>query len=110
MTMFVDQAQLQKVMSTKRMGLSLMQSGRELLVPLIREETTIGASGADVPAKGFLVKPTQAKVVKSGDGHRIISLGGWRSVKVNGVKVNSHDLKSGDIITIGSNSLTYKQA
>jgi len=110
MTMFVDQAQLAKVMSTKRMGLSLMQGGRELLVPLIREETTMGASGADVPAKGFLVKPIQAKVVKAGEGHRIISLGGWRGVYVNGQKVTSHELKSGDIITIASSTLTYKQA
>jgi pSer/pThr/pTyr-binding forkhead associated (FHA) protein len=111
MTMFVDQAQLAKVMSTKRMGLSLMQSGRELLVPLIREETTIGSSGADVPAKAWLVKPIQAKVVKSGEAHRIISLGGWRGVYVNGQKVvSSLDLKSGDIITIAGHTLTYKQA
>src|SRR4051812_36468764 len=56
MTMFVDQAALAKVMSTKRMGLALMQGGREMVVPLIREETSIGKSGADIPCKAFLVK------------------------------------------------------
>ena len=69
MTMFVDQAALAKVMSAKRMGLGVMQGGRELLVPLMREETSIGKSGADSPCKDFLVKPIQAKVVRAGEGH-----------------------------------------
>jgi pSer/pThr/pTyr-binding forkhead associated (FHA) protein len=110
MTMFVDQAALAKVMSTKRMGISLNQGGREVLVPLLREETSIGASGADVPAKGFLVKGIQAKIIRNGEGHRLVSSGGWRAVKVNGAKVASQDLKAGDIITIAGHSYTYKQA
>ncbi len=110
MTMFVDQAALAKVMSTKRMGLSLMQGGREMVVPLIREETSIGKSGADIPCKAFLVKPIQAKIVRAGETHRVTSSGGFRSVRVNGQKISSHDLKVGDIITIAGHSFTYKQA
>jgi pSer/pThr/pTyr-binding forkhead associated (FHA) protein len=110
MTMFVDQAALAKVMSAKRMALGVMQGGRELLVPLIREETSIGKSGADIPCKAFLVKPIQAKVVRAGEGHRVVSSGGFRAVKVNGQKISSHDLKVGDIITIAGQSFTYKQA
>jgi hypothetical protein len=110
MTMFVDQAALAKVMSTKRMGLALQQGGREVLVPLIREETTIGSKGADVPCKAFLVKAIQAKVVRSGEGHKVLSLGGWRKVCVNGTKTAAQDLKAGDIISIAGQTFIYKQA
>jgi len=110
MTMFVDQAALAKVMSSKRMALSLSQGGREVLVPLVREETSLGKSGADIPCKGFLVKPVQAKVVRNGEGHRLVSMGGFRKVRVNGQKVSSHDLKPGDTIAIAGHSYTYKQA
>lgn len=110
MTMFVDQAALAKVMSSKRMAISLNQGGREVLVPLIREETTIGKAGADVPCKAFLIKPVQAKIVRNGDGHRLVSMGGLRAVRVNGQKIASHDLKPGDTILIAGHAFTYKQA
>ncbi len=110
MTMFVDQAALAKVMSSKRMALSLNQGGREVLVPLIREETSIGKAGADIPCKAFLVKPVQAKIVRAGEGHRLVSMGGLRKVRVNGQKIASHDLKTGDTIVIAGHSFTYKQA
>ncbi|MBA3710005.1 MAG: FHA domain-containing protein [Planctomycetes bacterium] len=110
MTMFVDQAALAKVMSTKRMGLALQQGGREVVVPLIREETTIGSKGADVPCKAFLVKPIQAKIVRSGEGHKVVNAGGWRAVRVNGAKITSQDLKAGDIILIAGATFTYKPA
>ncbi len=111
MTMFVDQAALAKALTAdgKRMVLLLTQGGREVLVQL-RDETTIG-TGADVPAKGFLVKAVQAKIVKTAVGHKLFSLGGWRSVKVNGTTVKSdRDLRPGDKITIAGTSITYKQA
>ena len=112
MTMFVDQAQLAKVMSTKRMGIAIHVGGRELLVPLYREECTIGARGADIPVKGFLVKPVQAKVVRHGDqGFRIVAMGGWRAVYVNGEKVRDfRDLVAGDVITIAGVRLVFRQA
>jgi pSer/pThr/pTyr-binding forkhead associated (FHA) protein len=98
------------VVGGKRMALSVPQGGREVLVPLIKDETTIGKAG-DVPARGFLVKAVQAKVVRSGSGHRLVSLGGLRAVRVNGVKVaGDSPLKAGDTIVIAGTSFTYKQA
>jgi pSer/pThr/pTyr-binding forkhead associated (FHA) protein len=114
MTMFVDQAQLAKMNKggdVKRMAIVLSQGGRDVVVPLVKEETTIGKGpGSDLPARGFLVKPVQAKVVKNGAGHRLISMGGLRGVKVNGQKVNDALLKPGDVIGIASSTLTYRPA
>ena len=94
----------------KRMVIALEQGGREVLAQLMREETSIGTS-ADIPAKGFLVKPVQAKILKSSSGHKLMTMGGWRAVRVNGTKViGDRDLRAGDVITIGSVKLTYKQA
>ncbi len=112
MTMFVDQAALAKAMSGdgKRYVISLEQGGREVLAQLMREESSIGTSG-DIPAKGFLVKPIQAKILKTSVGHKIMTMGGWRAVKVNGKKViGDRDLKGGDIITIAGVKLTYRPA
>ncbi|MBA3846980.1 MAG: FHA domain-containing protein [Planctomycetes bacterium] len=112
MTMFVDQAQLAKMAKndpSKRMALSVSQGGRDVVVPLNKDETTIGKQ-ADVPARGFLVKPVQAKLVKSASGHRLVAFGGMRSVRVNGKKVNDAELKNGDVITIAGQNLTYKPA
>lgn len=115
MTMFVDQAQLAKAMASevggKRMALALKQGGRDVVVPLLKDETTLGAADSiDIPAKGFLVKPVQAKVVRSQAGHRIVNLGGWRAVRVNGQKVVDAPLKAGDVIRIAGTSYTYRPA
>lgn len=115
MTMFVDQAQLAKMArpdaNTRRMAMVLNQGGRDVVVPLVKEETTLGKGpGADLPARGFLVKPIQAKVIKSGTGHRLVGLGGLRAVRVNGQKIGDHQLKQGDVINIAGNIMTYRQA
>lgn len=112
MTMFVDQAALAKAMSGdgKRYVISLQQGGREVLAQLMREETVIGTAG-DIPCKGFLVKPVQAKILKSSVGHKIVTMGGWRAVRVNGQKVSGdRDLKSGDVIVIAGARFTYRPA
>ena len=112
MTMFVDQAALAKAMSGdgKRMVIALQQGGREVLAQLMREETVIGTAG-DIPIKGFLVKPVQAKILKTSLGHKLMAMGGWRAIKVNGQKVRGdRDLKSGDVIVIAGSKLTYRQA
>jgi pSer/pThr/pTyr-binding forkhead associated (FHA) protein len=110
MTMFVDQAALAKAMAGgdgKRSTLALIQGGREVQVPLIKDETTIGSAG-EVPVKGFLVKPIQAKIFKVGGVHRVTSLGGWRAVRVNGVRVADAALKTGDVIVIAGTTITYR--
>lgn len=115
MTMFVDQAQLAKMAKPeagqRRMGIALDQGGREVVVPLVKEETTVGKGpGSDLPVKGFLVKPVQAKILKNGAGHKIVALGGLRAVKVNGAKVTDAALKPGDVITIAGSVMTYRPA
>lgn len=116
MTMFVDQHALAKAMAAgdpakKRMALGLNQGGRQVVVALQRDETSMGsATDADIPAKGFLIKNVQAKLIKSGDAHRLVNLGGWRSVKVNGAKITDVILKAGDVITIAGNLYTYRPA
>lgn len=112
MTMFVDQQALAKAMANegKRMVISLVQGGREMLVQLLKDETTIGTQ-ADVPVRGFLVKKIQARIVRMAGGHRLINEGGWRAVKVNGVKIHGQqDLKAGDLIVIANTRFTYKPA
>jgi pSer/pThr/pTyr-binding forkhead associated (FHA) protein len=114
MTMFVDPAQMEKMQADLAKGggpkvLALLQSGREVRCQLTKAETLLGKGPvADVPIKGFLVKPIQAKLVKTDSGHRIISLGGWRAVRVNGAKVKEASLKPGDVITLAGISMTYR--
>lgn len=116
MTMFVDPAQIQKLQQQVQSGggrlvLSLNQGGREVRCPLVKAETVIGKGGeADVPIKGFLVKPNQARIVKTDQGHRVISAGGWRGVRVNGSKVSERHLTPGDVIAIAGVEITYKNA
>jgi hypothetical protein len=111
MTMFVDQAALAKAMATdgKRMAIALVQGGREVLVNLIKDETTIGKQG-DIPVQGLLVKPVQARLQRGSVGHKLVAAGGWRSVRVNGQKITSHDLKPGDVIVIAGSTMTYRSA
>jgi pSer/pThr/pTyr-binding forkhead associated (FHA) protein len=117
MTMFVDQAALAKMNAkagdpnAKRMAISLKQGGRDVVLPLLKEEITIGSDAtSDLPAKGLFVKGIQAKILKTSNGHRLISAGGLRSVKVNGQKVSDAMLKPGDVIVIAGSDYTYKLA
>lgn len=114
MTMFVDQAAIMKMNAAggaagKRMAISLKQGGRDVVLPLLKDEVTIGTQ-ADLPAKGMFVKPIQAKIVKTSNGHRLIAAGGLRSVKINGQKVADAVLNSGDTIVIAGSSYVYKPA
>jgi len=115
MTMFVDQAALAKMIknepTAKRMAIALDQGGRRMVLPLGKEETSLGSGDAvDLPVKGFLVKPVQAKILKTTSGHRLIGCGGWRSVRVNGHKITDAALKAGDIIVIAGRSFSYQSA
>jgi hypothetical protein len=87
-----------------------MQGGREVVVPLLKDETTLGTA-ADIPARGFLVKPLQAKVVRVGAAHRLVVFGGWRAVRLNGHKISGDaSLKAGDVIEIAGSRFTYRPA
>ncbi|MDA3961591.1 MAG: FHA domain-containing protein [Planctomycetota bacterium] len=118
MTMFVDPEAIKQMQekiksggsAPARVALSVMQGGREANCILSKTETTIGKGiDADLPIKGLLVKPIQAKVIKTDQGHRMVSTGGFRSLRVNGAKVSEKTLQPGDVIVIAGTMITYKQ-
>jgi pSer/pThr/pTyr-binding forkhead associated (FHA) protein len=116
MTMIVDPEAIKQMQDkmkdgkVQRLVLAVMQGGREANCTLSKTDTTIGKGiDADIPIKGMFVKPTQAKVIKTDQGHRIVSLGGLRGLKVNGAKVSEKALQPGDVITIAGTMITYKQ-
>lgn len=116
MTMFVDPEQIKQMQEkmkeggVARMALSVMQGGREANCLLSKTDTSIGKGlDADLPVKGLFVKPIQAKIVKTDQGHRLVGTGGWRSLRVNGVKVSEKTLEPGDVIVIAGTVITYKQ-
>lgn len=119
MTMFVDPDAIKKMQqdmaggggaAMQRMLLTVRSGGRDQDMPLVKSDTTIGkGEDADIVVKGFLVKAIQAKVVKTDTGHRILSLGGWRKVKVNNVVVQEGLLRDGDVIQIAGMQITYRK-
>ena len=64
--------------------------------------------GADVPIGSVLTSPTAARVSWNGQNHVLRRTGGWQPIKVNGTKVSSCTLEDGDIISIGSSTVTYE--
>ena len=115
MTMFVDPEQMKKMQEELKKGgqamvLSIMQGGREVKVPLVKQETIIGKmDGADVPVKGMFIKAIQAKIIKADSGYRLVSMGGFRGVKVNGRKASNHNLTPGDMIQVAGVVISYKK-
>ena len=132
MTMFVDPEaikQLQQKMAAeaspgaqpstgtaaapiKRMVLAVQQGPREVTCALVKDETTIGKGiEADLPVRGLLVRALQAKVVRlDGSQFRLVNLGGWRKVAVNGRAVSDHMLQAGDVISIAGTPITFKKS
>jgi len=47
------------------------------------------------------------KIEKAGGAHRVVDCGSRNGTKVNGNKVESHDLMPGDVITVGKHTLTF---
>ena len=47
------------------------------------------------------------KIEKAGEIHRVVDCGSRNGTKVNGNKVESHDLMPGDVITVGKHTLTF---
>lgn len=119
MTMFVDPEAIRKMQkdmasgdgsAPQRMLLTVRSGGRDIDCPLVKSDTTMGkGDDADLVVKGLFVKPIQAKVLKTDSGHRIMSLGGLRKVKVNGVAVKEGLLRDGDVIAIAGATITYRK-
>ena len=121
MTMFVDPDQIKKMQAdlkaggnAQRMTLQMRMGNRDANCPLVKSDTIIGSKkggDVDLPIRGFLVKPIQAKVSKTDQGHRLIAMGGLRSGTRQWPKgQRCRPLRSGDVIVIAGNTITYKSA
>jgi pSer/pThr/pTyr-binding forkhead associated (FHA) protein len=79
-------------------------------VELEREVTTIGkAKFVHVPARGFWMSGIQAKIVREEGTHFLVNLGKPGKTKVNGEAIDRHELKNGDLITVGKSTFKYLQ-
>ena len=75
--------------------------GRRVVVPLDRDELTIGRSGDnDVVIKDALISRHHAKVHRVGDGWRVTDLGSSNGTRVNDAEAADQDLQSGDKIQL----------
>ena len=73
-----------------------------------REVITIGkAKFVHINAKGFWLSGIQAKIVKEDHGFILVNLGKTGKTKVNGESTNQHNLKNGDLITVGKTTFKF---
>ena len=88
-------------------------SGEEVIVPLGKEEMTIGTgpeANIQLPG-GLLTGKIHARVKSAGKGHSVAPMAWWCKVLVNGRKVkDSQKLTDGDRIEIAGTVLSYRAA
>ena len=84
----------------------IAQDGTEY--PLTRPVTTIGREGSDILLlQGDMVSRRHAKVEQQGDAPVLVDLDSTNGTFVNGSRLQApHTLRSGDVVQIGSSSLT----
>jgi pSer/pThr/pTyr-binding forkhead associated (FHA) protein len=110
-TMLVSPSALAQIMerSKKQQSMGLVLNGpKRKVVPLNQAITTIGAGAAcDLRIRGLFVKSEQAFVVKTEAGYKITHTGGWRAMRVNGMKRQEVMLAAGDVITLAGNKISF---
>ena len=104
----LSQAKMSRLLRARR----LMEGGRLVdaegeFYDLDDRDWVLGR-GADVPLGGILSSATAALVSWNGQNHVLRRTGGWQPLKVNGTKVSSCTLEDGDVISIGSSTVTYE--
>lgn len=78
---------------------------------LDRDVTTFGKTKfVHVQVNGFWLSGIQAKIVKDGETYQLVNLGRAGKTKVNGETTPRHELKNGDIITVGKSSMKFVEA
>ena len=100
---------LESSQKSQSMALVLAVTDR-VVVPLVKEITSIGNDWeCDLRIGGLFIKPRQALVVKSGEGHAIIHQGGPREIYLNGRKLKQQQtpLKPEDVLEIAGNKIFY---
>lgn len=86
----------------------VLQGARRKVVQLDKELTVIGhGARCDLRIEGWFVKNEQATVIKQPYGFRIVHEGGWRTLRINGVKVKEAILQAGDVLTIAGNQISF---
>lgn len=86
----------------------VLAAGRKVVVPLVKETTTLGSSWeCDLRIGGLFVKPVQAIVRQVGEGYVLVYQGGLRGLYLNGRKFNGKEapLKAGDVLKIAGNTI-----
>lgn len=104
----LSRAKMNRLLSARRMledGCLVDADGE--VIPLGDKEWSLGR-GADVPMGGVFTSRRAAVLSWNGQNHVLRRTGGWQSVAVNGTKVVSCTLEQGDIISIGSSTVTYE--
>lgn len=75
---------------------------------LEKPELVIGRSKyADIRISERAMSQQHAKIVQSGDGHRIYDLGSTNGTFVNDQQIESVDLRAGDVVRTGETVFTY---
>lgn len=110
-TMFVSPDALAKLKDRSKNQQSMalvINSPKRRIQPLTQTVTVIGKSPlSDVKIGGLFVKQEQLVITKTERGYKINSNGGWRAMRINGVKRDTAFLSAGDVITIAGNKISF---
>jgi pSer/pThr/pTyr-binding forkhead associated (FHA) protein len=88
--------------------LAYEESGRRVVVPVVREWTRIGRSlAADVRFDDATVSRRHALVVSQSDGVRVLDDRSLNGVYVNGRRIEWSPLTDGDEITVGRHAIFF---
>ena len=88
--------------------LAYEESGRRVVVPVVREWTRIGRSlAADVRFDDATVSRRHALVVSQSDGVRVLDDRSLNGVYVNGRRIEWSPLTDGDEVTVGRHAIFF---
>ena len=87
----------------------LSLQGRTMPFVITQNETTIGRHDSnDIPIPEQTVTGKHAKIVLENGILTLVDLGSTNGTFVNGVRIRSHELKSGDRFRLGNVEMTLK--
>ena len=94
--------------SLKRARLVAQTSGNKFTVPLAKPIIMVGTlPSCDWKIQGFFVAKRQALIHVDSQGYKLVNLGNWTKIYVNGKAVEETILKTNDEIRIGGNSAKF---
>ena len=82
--------------------------GHATVVPLLRDEITIGRQeGNTIRLTERNVSRSHARLLKRNGSYVVEDLGSYNGVTVNGERIEEHQLRPGDRIEIGGDTITF---